>query len=270
MAGLGDDHLRLTDDVGLVQRVLDRSAGVIGDFVERTLERVQQVMRPERDDLLCGNRPDLREMVALLLDGAPVTRDRASARLGFDLGQPHTAAVIWLVDGGADQAPLCEVADLLIRACENRRHVSIFPSTGLAWVWFAGRGPAVKDVEPELRSWPDARVALSETRTGVEGFRASRTTSCAQPVSVRRRPCTILPRRTSSPTSVFSRAASTCKRPGTRSAGPNRAADRREAVSGVPSSSGWFTKKADPAPSLLLQKDADVPRAQLDQRVGLQ
>jgi DNA-binding PucR family transcriptional regulator len=169
----------LTDDVGLVRRVLDRAAASIGDFVERTLARVQEVMRAERDDLLRGNRPERREMVALLLDGAPVSKDRASARLGFDLGHPHTAAVVWLAHGGSENAPLEEVVDLLIRASGARRHVSMFPSTGVAWVWLAGSGPEAKDVEPDLRRWPDARVALGETRTGTDGFRASHRSALA-------------------------------------------------------------------------------------------
>jgi DNA-binding PucR family transcriptional regulator len=168
----------LTDDVGLVRRVLDRTAASIGDFVERTLDRVQQAMREERADLLRGNNPERREMVARLLDGAPVARERASARLGLDLAQPHTAAVVWLTPGRTEKAPLEEAVDLLIRSTAARRHVSVFPSTGVAWLWLAGAGPEATDVEPELRGWP-VRVAIGETSTGVEGFRASHRSALA-------------------------------------------------------------------------------------------
>jgi len=163
----------LTDDAALIRVILDHTAGSIGDFNERTLAVVRQVVDEERAELLRGVLPGRREMVELLLDGAPVQPERASAQLGLEIRKPLTAIVVWTLESDADQSAIEEVVDHLARTTERSRHVVMFRSAGVAWMWVSGRPAEVKDIERALRGWPQLRVAIGETRTGTEGFRAS-------------------------------------------------------------------------------------------------
>jgi DNA-binding PucR family transcriptional regulator len=169
----------LTDDIELIRVVLDHTAGSIGDFNERTLAVVRKVVEEERAELLRGVLPGRREMVELLLDGAPVHPDRASTRLGLDVRKPLTALVVWTLAADADQSALEEVVEYVARTPERSRHVVMFPSTGVAWMWVSGRAPEVKDIERAVHPWPGLRVAIGETRTGTEGFRASHRSAMA-------------------------------------------------------------------------------------------
>ena len=72
-----------TDDPVLLRELLDTVAWSISDFVESTVTRVTEMMSSERAEILRGSQPELRETVALLLDGAPITQPRAESRLGL-------------------------------------------------------------------------------------------------------------------------------------------------------------------------------------------
>lgn len=161
-----------TDDVRVVSRVLEHAARSMSDFVERTLELVAEVMRDERAGLERGDRPERRQTVALLLEGAPIPVDRASASLGIDLQRPHTAIVVWTVGGAGESSGVTEVVDLLVRSAASRAHLVTLPSRDTAWLWIPGPGPGTAELELLLRSWPRVRVAVGATDVGVEGFRA--------------------------------------------------------------------------------------------------
>ena len=70
-----------TDDPILLRELLDTVTWSISDFVESTVTRVTEMMSSERAEILRGSQPELRETVALLLDGAPITQQRAESRL---------------------------------------------------------------------------------------------------------------------------------------------------------------------------------------------
>src|SRR5690606_41430277 len=105
----------LTDDAALIRVVLEHTAGSIGDFNERTLAVVRQVVDEERAELLRGVLPGRREMVELLLDGAPVQPERASAQLGLDVRKPLTGIVAWTLEGDTGQSATEAVLDHLTR-----------------------------------------------------------------------------------------------------------------------------------------------------------
>lgn len=170
---------RATDDPELIRVVLDHTAASIGDFNERTLLVVRRVIDEERAGLQRGDLPGRREMVELLLDGAPIPPERASDRLGLDVRKPLTAVVVWTTEAGTDQSAIEEVVDLLVREAGARSHVTIFPSTGVAWVWVSGRTWDQGEVERGVRPWPSIRVAIGDTRAGTEGFRASHRSAIA-------------------------------------------------------------------------------------------
>jgi len=162
-----------TQDVRLVFLVLDQTSASMRDYIERTLQYVSQVMADERRELLRGSHPAKRETVALLLQGAPVASDRASMQLGLSLHKPHTAVVVWAREQTEGADDFTNAVDLVVRSCDAERHVVVLPSTGVAWLWFAGDGPDPRKLERSLRDWPSIAAAIGPTATGVVGFRDS-------------------------------------------------------------------------------------------------
>lgn len=172
----------LSEDPAVIRLVLDHSAASIGEFNERTLRAVQEVIDDERTLVRRGDLPQRREMVELLLDGAPVPAGRAGEQLGIDLASPFTAVVLWtLADGGEGvttaRAVLEECVAEVLRAARvgrrNPRHVAVFPSTGVAWMWVAAEVPDDATLETATASWPAVRIAVGDPRRGTDGFRAS-------------------------------------------------------------------------------------------------
>jgi DNA-binding PucR family transcriptional regulator len=162
-----------TDDVDLVREVLDHTAASIGDYCERTIQALQDVILRERENLLRGDLPERRAMIELLLDGSPVDADQVRRRLSLDVRRPHTAVIVWTVSDGPDETALREAVDIILRASAARQHVTSYPSTGVVWLWFAGAPPESRRLEHDLRHLGSVRVALGSAQVGAEGFRTS-------------------------------------------------------------------------------------------------
>ena len=88
----------LTSDPAELHEFLDVCSRSISAFVDTTLSAIAAQIDLERDELTRGTHAERRETVALILDGAPIARQRAEGRLGYALTGPHTAAVIWSDD----------------------------------------------------------------------------------------------------------------------------------------------------------------------------
>ena len=71
----------LTDDPQELRELLDVTARSIADFIDAMIEGISAQMRLEREQLTRGTHAERREVVALIIDGAPITRERASTRL---------------------------------------------------------------------------------------------------------------------------------------------------------------------------------------------
>src|SRR5258707_1237157 len=80
-----------------------------------------------------GTHAERRETVALILDGAPIARNRAEGRLGYALTGPHTGAVIWSDDPDADLARLDGAAEAFAHAAGGARFLSVLASTATRW-----------------------------------------------------------------------------------------------------------------------------------------
>ena len=85
----------LTSDPDELRELLDVSARSLFEFVDATIAGIAEQIQVERDELTRGSHAERREAVALILDGAPISKHRAEARLGYGLDQIHTAAVVW-------------------------------------------------------------------------------------------------------------------------------------------------------------------------------
>ncbi|HEY3712648.1 MAG TPA: PucR family transcriptional regulator [Amycolatopsis sp.] len=162
----------LTTDTEELRALLDVSLRSIAAFVDATVASISARMRAERGELTRGTHAERREIVALLLDGAPITRLRAETRLGYALERTHTAAVIWTDGPDADLRELDRAADAVAAAAGEARPLSVLASAASRWVWVHGR-PDAGEVRAALEQLPAVRIALGPAAPGVDGFRRS-------------------------------------------------------------------------------------------------
>ncbi|HKH50434.1 MAG TPA: PucR family transcriptional regulator [Mycobacterium sp.] len=162
----------LTSDPAELHEFLDVCSRSISAFVDTTLSAIAAQIDLERDELTRGTHAERRETVALILDGAPITRQRAEGRLGYALTGPHTAAVIWSDDPKGDLARLDGAAEVFGHAAGGAHPLIVQASTATRWVWV----PATVDTDALLQSgreMPDVRIAIGPSASGVDGFRRS-------------------------------------------------------------------------------------------------
>jgi DNA-binding PucR family transcriptional regulator len=162
----------LTSDPGELHELLDVCSRSISAFIDGTLAGIAAQIDQERDDLTRGTHAERRETVALILDGAPIPRKRAEARLGYALTGPHTAAVIWSDDSAGDMARLDGAAEALGHAA-GVRPLTIFASTATRWVWIPSGSISIAALHDSIESMPDIRVAIGPSANNIDGFRRS-------------------------------------------------------------------------------------------------
>ena len=164
----------LTSDPEELRELLDVTARSIFSFVDETLAGIAAQVERERDSLTRGTHAERLEVVTLILEGAPITIDRASTRLHYALDRRHTAAIIWSEAPRPDQGVLEEVAEALARSAGARRPFTVVASASSLWAWVPGdTGPDVDAIRAVVDGQPEARVALGPTAPGIEGFRRS-------------------------------------------------------------------------------------------------
>jgi DNA-binding PucR family transcriptional regulator len=162
----------LTSDPAELHEFLDVCSRSISAFVDSTLSTIAARIDLERDELTRGTHAERRETVALILDGAPITRQRAEGRLGYALTGLHTAAVIWSDDPKGDLARLDGAAEALGHAAGGVRPLIVLASTATRWVWVAGTVDT-DALLPSVSGTHDVRIAIGPTASGVDGFRRS-------------------------------------------------------------------------------------------------
>jgi DNA-binding PucR family transcriptional regulator len=164
----------LASDPAELHELLDVCSRSISAFVDTTLSAIAAQIDVERDELTRGTHGERRETVALILDGAPIARQRAEGRLGYALTGLHTAAVIWSDDPTGDLARLDVAAEAFGHAAGGARSLSVLASTATRWVWAPGTVTVDADALLRLVSeMPDVRIAIGPTVSGVDGFRRS-------------------------------------------------------------------------------------------------
>ncbi len=162
----------LTSDPAELHELLDVCSRSISAFIDGTLAGIAAQIDQELDDLTRGTHAERRETVALILDGAPITRKRAEARLGYALTGPHTAAVIWSDNPAGDMARLDAAAEALGQAA-GVRPLTILASTATRWVWVPGTAINTMALSDSIDPMPDIRVAIGPCVEGIDGFRRS-------------------------------------------------------------------------------------------------
>lgn len=164
----------LTSDPVLLRELLDVSSLSITTFIEDTVAAVSERMAAERTELTRGAHAERRATVTLLLEGAPISRSRAEAQLGYPLAGPHTAAIVWSGSVTPSSQQLETAAETLMRASGASHRLTVVASAAALWVWLPGRAqPRADRLAEDLAPHPDARVALGRPGSGIDGFRRS-------------------------------------------------------------------------------------------------
>jgi DNA-binding PucR family transcriptional regulator len=164
----------LTSDPAELGELLDVTARSIFGFVDETLAGIAAEVERERERLTRGAQAERLEVVSLVLKGAPIGVERASLRLQYELGQTHTAAVVFSDAVEPGEVVLEEGAELLARAAGARRPFGVVASASALWAWIPGAGgPDLDEVRAGLGALGDTRIALGPTLSGIDGFRRS-------------------------------------------------------------------------------------------------
>lgn len=164
----------LTSDPEELRDLFDISERSIRSFLSATISGLRRQMQIERYELTRGTQADRRKTVALILDGAPISRDDAEKRLVYDLEENHTAVVICGDESRIQLSNLDRAVELLMHTPHVHRSLSVLASADTRWVWLAGaNGPDLTGVTAAVGEIPGVRVAIGSTAAGIEGFRRS-------------------------------------------------------------------------------------------------
>jgi DNA-binding PucR family transcriptional regulator len=156
--------------------LLQRSSRYLFDYVDQVIAQVIAEAQREREEVLGGALARRVETVRLILDGAPIDRRRATARLGYELDRRHTALVLWTeARGEVVQGVLEAGAGVLAQAAGAHRPLNFPAGTSTLWAWLGTRAapPPGALHDAMARVHPDVRVAVGPTRSGITGFRGS-------------------------------------------------------------------------------------------------
>jgi DNA-binding PucR family transcriptional regulator len=159
----------LTEDPAVLRELLDVTARSIFSFVDETVMGIQDLIDAEREQLLQGTHAERLETVTLVLESAPITVERASARLRYELAARHTAAVVWSdADGALEPA-----AEALAAAAGAGRPFTVSATARTLWVWWTGgEHDAAPDTDALGAALPaHVRAAIGTTASGIDGFR---------------------------------------------------------------------------------------------------
>jgi DNA-binding PucR family transcriptional regulator len=161
--------------------LLDVSSELMFGFVDQVIGGVLAQVQREREELLGGALAHKTATVRLILDGAPVDRERASQGLGYELERRHTAVVLWAEPPGLVQGALERAATALARAAGAGRPLMLPAGTSAMWAWLGS------DEDPDPRALraamagaePNVRAVTGPTRRGMTGFRRSHAAAIA-------------------------------------------------------------------------------------------
>jgi DNA-binding PucR family transcriptional regulator len=161
--------------------LLDVSSELMFSYVDQVIGGVLGQVQREREDLLGGALARRTATVRLILDGAPVDRDTASAQLGYELARRHTAVVLWTEPPGLVQGALERAASALARAAGAGRALTLPAGTSALWAWIGtDDDPDPRALRAALASAePNVRAVTGPTRAGMTGFRRSHAAALA-------------------------------------------------------------------------------------------
>lgn len=168
-----DECFAATSDLDELRELMKISERSMSTFIDDSIAALDEYVEQERSALARGASAERHATVQLLLEGAPIGRDRAEARLGYALTGSHLAAIVWS-DSTDEAANLDAAAEAMMRACGATRRLTLNASASALWVWVpADAAPSVEAVEEALAVRAGIHVALGRPGRDLEGFRRS-------------------------------------------------------------------------------------------------
>ena len=142
------------------------------DYVDANVAFIRDVIAQERAALAADGRGRRLDVIAGILEGDAGDTTAASARLGFELGRPLLACILW-TDAPDGVESLSHLARELGRLVAARAVLQVPATAASVWAWIpTDRLPPRPAVAELLRVSPGARIALGSPGVGVAGFRA--------------------------------------------------------------------------------------------------
>lgn len=164
----------LTTDPQELHELLTLPFRSASEFIDATLAGLAAQMQLEYDELTRDVHAEHRRIVELILDGAPISRQSAEAKLGYPLDRSHTAAIIWYDDPDDNQNHLDHTARAFGRALGCPQPLIAVASAATRWVWVSDAATLDTDrIHQVLDHAPHARIAVGTTARGIDGFRRS-------------------------------------------------------------------------------------------------
>ncbi|OBK14859.1 transcriptional regulator [Mycobacterium asiaticum] len=166
----------LTSDPAELHQLLDVSFRSATEYVDGMLAGITAQMQAEYSELKRDDAAERRELVELVLNGAPINRHDVAARLGYSFEHSHTAAVVWSDEPNVGATPLDRVVEQFSQAVGSQRPLIVVASAGTRWMWVGNIANLDHERMREVaESTPDAQIAIGTTAPGIEGFRRSHT-----------------------------------------------------------------------------------------------
>ncbi len=158
----------------VLQEALDVAARSLTRFIDDTVGALTELLEAERAELTRGSHAQKFEAVSLVLDGAPISNQRAAERLDYRFDARHTAAVLWTDPHEPETRALQRAADALRAVTEAHQSLDVIASSSSMWVWLANAA----NLDPEgltaaITPIAGVRVAIGPEDTGADGFRRS-------------------------------------------------------------------------------------------------
>lgn len=182
-----DVAFRITADHASLHALLGLLSRSIFAYVEDTLDGITATIRAERSQLRDAASAARAEAVALILEGAPISERRASQLLQYDVGRPHTAAIVWTDHPTADGA-LEAVTNDLARAAGATRPLTLPVGQSTVWCWLSGGASDLGVRRHPTGDLGGVQVALGRPGKGIAGFRRSHLEAAATQRLARRLP----------------------------------------------------------------------------------
>jgi DNA-binding PucR family transcriptional regulator len=169
-----DLMFQLTDDPAELRELLQHSARSMSTYTDRTLAAVSAQISTEREQLRTGTHAARLETVTLIIDGAPITRELAAVRLGYNLDGSHLAAIVWTEEVEPDVTALERGVQALASATGARQPLTVTASAGAIWTWLhPSHPPDEGELLRRLNGLATVRVALGRIADDLDGFRTS-------------------------------------------------------------------------------------------------
>jgi DNA-binding PucR family transcriptional regulator len=162
-------------DRGELIAVLEQSSALMNAYVDLVLDAILAHTQRQREEVLGGESMRRAETIRLILDGAPLTRETATLRLGYELDRPQTALVIWTDERGLEAGELERAALILAKASGAAgKPLTLAAGSSALWAWLGGGEVDVEAIKRAMGEVDERlRVAIGPSRHGLAGFRRS-------------------------------------------------------------------------------------------------